>query len=168
MSVPDAILNFPAAHCKQGPPLGPVDPALHVQSVTDVLPGTELEFGGHTEQLDAPLPYLPVLQAVHDASADPPVSTPYLPAPQAVHDASAVCPVATPYLPAPQAVHDDSSVCPVATPYLPAPQAVHDASVEVCPALYFPAAHSVQLKFVPDKPALQVQVVKPTATVHSR
>ena len=128
MSVPDAILNFPAAHCKQGPPLGPVDPALHVQSVTDVLPGTEFEFGGHAEQLDAPLPYLPMLQAVHDASA----------------------------------------VCPVATPYLPATQAVHDASVEVCPALYFPAAHSMQLKFVPDKPALQVQVVKPTATVHSR
>ena len=106
MSVPDAILNFPAAHCKQGPPLGPVDPALHVQSVTDVLPGTEFEFGGHTEQLDAPLPYLPVLQAVHDASADPPVSNTYLPAPQGVHDASAVCPVATPNLPAPQVVHD--------------------------------------------------------------
>ena len=96
---------------------------------------------------------------MHDASLEPL---------QAVHDASAVCPVATPYLPAPQAMHDASAVCPVATPYLPGPQAVHHASVEVCPALYFPATHAAQLKFVPDKPALQVHVVEPTATVHNR
>ena len=37
----------------QGPPVGPVDPALHVQVVKDV-PGGEFELGGHVVQaLDA-------------------------------------------------------------------------------------------------------------------
>ncbi len=43
VSDPDSSLNFPAAHCEQGPPLGPVDPELQVQVVTDVLPGGEFE-----------------------------------------------------------------------------------------------------------------------------
>ena len=81
------------------------------------------------------------VQAVHDASVDPPVPSRYLPAPHAVHDPSAVCPVAIPYLPAPQAVHDASAVCPIATPYLPAPQTVQSSvSAE---DLYLPATHDV-------------------------
>ena len=92
MSVPDAILNFPAAHCKQGPPLGPVEPALHVQSVTDVLPGTEFEFGGHAKQLDAPAElYVPTEHRVQSSSvswslAALATSAFYLPAGQFVQD----------------------------------------------------------------------------------
>ena len=40
---PGWSLNFPASHCEQGPPLGPVDPELQVQVVTDVLPVGEFE-----------------------------------------------------------------------------------------------------------------------------
>ena len=92
MSVPDTILNFPAAHCKQGLPLGPVDPALHVQSVTDVLPGVEFEFGGHVKQLDATAElYMPTEQRVQSSSASwlPDVLTTselYLPVGQFVQD----------------------------------------------------------------------------------
>ncbi len=69
MSVPDTILNFPGAHCKEGTPLGPVDPVLHVQSVTDVLPGTEFEFGGNVKQLDAPAEmYVSTEQRVQSSS----------------------------------------------------------------------------------------------------
>jgi hypothetical protein len=42
-------LKFPVSHCEQGPPLGPVDPALHVQVVKDVS-GGEFELGGHVVQ----------------------------------------------------------------------------------------------------------------------
>jgi hypothetical protein len=34
--------------------------------------------------------------------------------------------------------------------------------------LYFPATHAVHFKLVPAKPALQVHVVEPGATVHNR
>jgi hypothetical protein len=46
-------------------------------------------------------------------------------------------------------------------------QSVHRA--DPFNALYFPATHDVQLKFGPDEPALQVQVVKAplTSSVHS-
>jgi hypothetical protein len=51
--VPGPALNLPASHCEQGPPLGPVDPALQAQVVKDV-PGGEFEFGGQVVQaLDA-------------------------------------------------------------------------------------------------------------------
>ena len=105
MSVPDAILNFPAAHCKLGPPLGPVDPALHVQSVTDVLPGAEFELGAHVKQLDAPAElYVPTEQRVQSSSAS------WLPAALAT---SAL------YLPAGQFVQDE---VPIFVEILPAAQ----------------------------------------------
>ncbi len=47
--VPCPTLNLPDSHFEQGPPLGPVDPALHVQVVKDV-PGGEFELGGHVVQ----------------------------------------------------------------------------------------------------------------------
>jgi hypothetical protein len=57
-----------------------------------------------------------------------------------------------------QAVHDASVVAPVEFKNLPAAQSVQGA--DPANTLYFPATHAVQLKFGPDEPALQVQVVK--------
>ncbi len=108
----------------QGPPLGPVDPELQVQVVTEVLPGGEFELEGHARQLDCPvsIPYLPVSQAVHDVSAEPPVFSPYLPAGQSLHKA---CPSPA-YFPASQTLH--VSVVVVVARNLPATHGVHGAT----------------------------------------
>ena len=50
-SDPDTSLNFPAAQCVQGPPLGPVEPGLQVQTA---LPVGALEFVGHIVHAVAP------------------------------------------------------------------------------------------------------------------
>ena len=124
MSVPDAILNFPAAHGKQGPPLGPVDPALHVQSITDVLPGTEFEFGGQVEQLDAPAELcVPTEQRVQSSSvswlsAELATSALYLPAGQFVQDE---VPISVEILPAAHTTQP----CTGSDANLPATHAVH-------------------------------------------
>lgn len=44
---PDDILYFPAMHGEHGPPSMPVDPELHLQSVTFLLASGALEFVGH-------------------------------------------------------------------------------------------------------------------------
>ena len=50
-SDPDTSLNFPAAQCVQGPPLGPVEPGLQVQTA---LPAGALEFVVHVVHAVAP------------------------------------------------------------------------------------------------------------------
>jgi hypothetical protein len=50
-SDPDTSLNFPSAQCVQGPPLGPVEPGLQVQTA---LPAGALEFVGHIVHAVAP------------------------------------------------------------------------------------------------------------------
>mgnify|MGYP007083791800 CR=1 FL=1 len=50
---PNTILYFPATHEVHGPPSGPVEPALQVQSVETKLPVRELEFAGHCMHVEA-------------------------------------------------------------------------------------------------------------------
>ena len=54
---------MPAAQKLQGPPAGPVEPAVQLQAAMDGLAEGDLEFGGHPEHAD---------------SADPPASDKYL------------------------------------------------------------------------------------------
>jgi len=51
---PVAVLYFPAAHAEHTPPLGPVYPALHAQSVCDPLLAPANAFAGHRLQLGLP------------------------------------------------------------------------------------------------------------------
>ena len=80
-------LYFPTTHAAHGPPFGPVDPALQVQSVNAVLPADELEFDG---------------QAMHAEFVEAPTAVEYVPAPQSVQTAD---PVDVLYLPATHAAH---------------------------------------------------------------
>ena len=43
---PNVALYVPTPQSMQGPPLGPVDPALHVQSAKASLPAAELDCAG--------------------------------------------------------------------------------------------------------------------------
>jgi len=56
----------------QGPPAGPVEPAVQLQAAMDGLAKGDFEFGGHPEHAD---------------SADPPASDKYLFAAQLMHAA---------------------------------------------------------------------------------
>ena len=51
---PVTVLYLPAAHAEHRPPLGPVYPVLHAQSVCDPLPGPVNELAGHKLQLGLP------------------------------------------------------------------------------------------------------------------
>jgi len=53
VALPDAVLYLPATHSEHEPPSGPVEPALHVQSVETKLPDGELEFAGHCMHVEA-------------------------------------------------------------------------------------------------------------------
>ncbi len=44
---PEVSLYFPATHCEQGPPRGPVEPVLQLQLVEKELPDGEEENGVH-------------------------------------------------------------------------------------------------------------------------
>ena len=46
-ALPALALYVPATHRVHDPPLGPVEPALHVQSVCSTLASGPLEFDGH-------------------------------------------------------------------------------------------------------------------------
>jgi hypothetical protein len=107
-----------------GPPVGPVDPELQVQVVTEVLPEGEFDLEGHARQLVCPvsIPYLPVSQTVHDISVEPPAFSPYLPAGQFLH---AACPSPA-YFPASQTLQ--VSVVVVVARNLPAAHGVHGAT----------------------------------------
>ena len=99
-ALPVAILYFPATHATHGPPLGPVNPTLHVQLVDTVQPLHEApELAGqaaHATVRPVVLEKVPAVQAVHAAL---PVVSLYVPAAQVVQmpiDA----PVALPTYPA--------------------------------------------------------------------
>ena len=70
---PEALLAVPAAHATHGPTLGPVYPALHEQSLTFVLPNSEIAFA--VQLVHAALPfaglYLPDTQATHGPPLGP-------------------------------------------------------------------------------------------------
>jgi hypothetical protein len=71
--------------------------------------------------------------------AEAPTAAEYVPVPQAVHDASEVCPVAFPYLPSPQstqAVSPTAFVSNDENEYLPATHTVHGPPIwPIYPAL---------------------------------
>ena len=48
---PVPVLYVPAWHCEHRPPFSPVNPALHLQSVTAMLFIDEELFAGHCKQL---------------------------------------------------------------------------------------------------------------------
>ena len=83
MPAPAALFHFPAPHSVHVPPLGPVQPALQVQSAKVVLCAGELEPGGHAKQVDEPFvsEYVPLSQTLQTAS---PLTFLYLPALHAV------------------------------------------------------------------------------------
>jgi hypothetical protein len=87
---PLATLYLPAVHCTQAPPSGPVDPGLHLQSVSLLLACREREFDVQGWQVCAAeaaenTEYVPSRQLIH---RDAPVAILYFPALHAVH----VCP----------------------------------------------------------------------------
>ena len=56
---------MPAAHCTQGPPLGPDDPELHVQSSTESLPDGEcVRLGQLVHVDDAAVENVPAHRAI--------------------------------------------------------------------------------------------------------
>ena len=60
------LLYLPAAHRAQVPPLGPDEPALHVQSSAESLPDGEFAREGQLEHVEEELvEYLPVTHVVH-------------------------------------------------------------------------------------------------------
>jgi len=67
---PGAGLYLPAKHSTHVPPSGPEDPALHLQSISSLLPTRECDRSG---------------QAVHDCKVVPAELTEYLPAGHGKH-----------------------------------------------------------------------------------
>ena len=68
---PTSGLYLPATQNKHVPPSGPVEPALQVQAVETELPTGELEFVGHSKQLNT-VPgavYVPAMQSQFDVVA---------------------------------------------------------------------------------------------------
>ena len=161
-ALPVAILYFPATHAVHGPPIGPVDPALHVQAARTELEIGELEFVGH---------------AMHVVAIVAPTVVEYVPAPQSVQTA---LPVEILYFPVTHAVHAPPPFSPVnpalqmhsktlvlalgdvlltghvvhaALPtvffHVPAAHAVHDPSGPVYPGLQGWGQVNHQLKAIP-------------------
>lgn len=64
---PVLVLYFAVGHATQGPPLGPVNPALQVQLFGVVLPNDEYEPAGHAMQVPPLAHVKPALQ-VQEAS----------------------------------------------------------------------------------------------------
>jgi len=85
-TLPVVLLNFPATHATHGPPLGPVNPTLHVQFVDTVQPLHEApELAGqalHATVRQVVFEKVPAVQAVHAAL---PVAVLKVPATQGVH-----------------------------------------------------------------------------------
>ncbi len=153
-TLPLVSLYVPAPHGEHGPPSGPEYPALHVHAKDEELIAGELEFRGHTPQLDAAeaptvLECVPDPQLVHSAL---PLAILYVPATHAEH-----VPPFGPEYPALQAHAVTSElelgafaftghttqvvavVAPVVLEYVPIPQLTH-ASAPLA-TLYVPATH---------------------------
>lgn len=89
--LPVTVLYFPAWHCVQGPPSGPVDPAAQ---------------GGSTQLLASVLPageVVPAAQAMHVAADVAPVAVEYVLAMQSVHTGASAAPE---YFPATHCAQD--------------------------------------------------------------
>ena len=69
-AVPVWLVYLPAMHGTQGPPLGPDEPALHVQLSTESLPDGEVAWVGQLEHAVVPIcaAYFPAPHATHSAS----------------------------------------------------------------------------------------------------
>ena len=81
---PASVLYFPAMHSEQVSPLGPEEPALHVQAVKVVLPARASEFDGHVKQVTCAVAataveYLPTTQSTQPSD---PAEALYFPATQ--------------------------------------------------------------------------------------
>jgi hypothetical protein len=86
-ALPLVSLYVPAPHGTHGPPSGPECPALHVHAKDEVLIAGELEFRGHTPQLDADEAPT-VLECVPDPQLEQsalPLAILYVPATHAEH-----------------------------------------------------------------------------------
>jgi len=124
VAAPDASLNFPASHCKQGPlpiadlylpathavhvpPSGPDEPALQMQLVKAALPAGELESAG---------------QAMHVEIDVALTTSEYVHALQSMQSDSASLPSVSTYFPGGQSRHGDDD--PLTNEYLPAAHAM--------------------------------------------
>jgi hypothetical protein len=168
-ALPVLILYLPATQALQGPPSGPVNPALQVQAARVVLGLGELELLGHATHVPSTVAcelveYFPAPQSVHAAL---PVLILYLPATQALQG-----PPSGPVNPALQvqaarvvlglgeleslghATHVPSTVACELDEYFPAPQSVH-AALPVL-VLYLPATQAVHEPSGPVNPSLQL------------
>jgi hypothetical protein len=76
------LLYLPAAHRAQVPPLGPDEPALHVQSSAESLPDGEFAREGQLEHAVVPScdAYFPAPHSMQSASPSLPAVGEYLPA----------------------------------------------------------------------------------------
>ena len=101
VAVPGVSENFPATHCVHVPPLGPDEPALQMQAVSNELEAGEYELAGHATHTVAPAvtEYVPAVQFVHTVV---PVVAEYVPVIQFVHTEF---PVVVVYFPATHALH---------------------------------------------------------------
>ena len=81
---PAWLLYLPAVHRTQVPPLGPDEPALHVQASAESLPDGEFAREGQLEHAvdDGDAAYFPAPHATQSASASLPVVGKNLPAQQ--------------------------------------------------------------------------------------
>ena len=116
-------LYLPAAHRTQVPPLGPDEPALHVQSSAESLPDGEFARVGQLEHVEEEelVEYLPATQLEH---VDEEELAEYSPATHAIHVDEEL---AAEYLPVTHAVHVDDD----AAEYVPAKQFEHITAPDV-------------------------------------
>ena len=77
---PVRLLYFPAAHRAQVPPLGPDEPALHVQSSAESLPDGEFARAGQLEHAVADKGAAAYFPAPHSMQSASPSLAVYLPA----------------------------------------------------------------------------------------
>jgi hypothetical protein len=70
---PTELLYVDSAHPEQGPLLSPVNPALHLQSVSLSIPGKDCENCGHPSHTPEPMAssYVPASQAMHVSLSSP-------------------------------------------------------------------------------------------------
>ena len=150
-TLPLLVLYLPATHPEQTPPSGPVNPALQVQALMDILELGELELAGHNVHAALPLVVLYLL-ATHPEHANP--SGPVNPGLQIQEPIDAL-PLGE-FVFEGHARHVDAVFAPTVVEYVFTPQSVHAAFPLL--VLYFPAPHDVQLPPLgPVNPALQIQ-----------
>jgi len=114
-AVPTTDLYLPISHSSQIPPLGPVKPALHLQSLIELLPASELDPAEHKVQLaEASGAYFPAPQVKQEATLNAGWMFEYVPALQSTQRAAPVpdCTAPSAYLPAPHKTQLSASTTP--------------------------------------------------------